>query len=207
MSAPAVLRDVFHAYRDRAEEDDGFLFEDDQAPINRLDVLVYRPTSTVDLTSFATIGMAAQQMPAKPRPGGAARAEQLSGGGARAELRLRRRGSLSRPEEHAIAVQLANLAIHPFLAGSRLSWGHMIGFGGDFPTFPGCPSVLLAGPLSDDDPDYVQTGDGPVRLINVVPITDAERDRGRELPPVDFARSLRESVDIFAERPDAISRG
>ncbi|MGA5298943.1 suppressor of fused domain protein [Nucisporomicrobium flavum] len=196
MSAPAVLRDVFHAYRDRAEEDDGYLFTDDEAPINRLDVLVYRPTSTVDMTSFATIGMAAQQMPARPRPGG----------GARAELRLRRRGSLSRPEEHAIAVQLANLAIHPFLAGSQLSWGHMIGFGGDFPTFPGCPSVLLAGPLSDDDPDCVQTGDGPVRLINVVPITDAERDRGRELPPADFARSLRESVDIFAERPDPITR-
>jgi Suppressor of fused protein (SUFU) len=192
MAAPPVLRDIFNAYRThRGEEDDGFLFEDEQAPISRLDVLVYRPTPPADMTSFATIGMAAKEMPAMPG----------SGGGGRAELQLRRRGQLTRPDEHAIAVRLANLAIHPFITGTQLNWGHMIGFGEDFPTFPGCRAVFLAGPLSAEGLDYVRTSAGAVRVINVVPITDAERDRGRTLPPVDFAQSLLEHVDIFAERP------
>ena len=34
-----------------------------------------------------------------------------------------------------------------------------------------------------------------------VPITEAERERGRSLPPLDFARALLEQVDIFTERP------
>ncbi|MEV5767456.1 suppressor of fused domain protein [Micromonospora sp. NPDC052213] len=192
MAAPPILRDIFNAYREqRGEEDDGVLFEDEQAPISRLDVLVYRPTGAADMTSFATIGMAAKEMPAAPG----------SGRGGRAELHLGRRGPLTRPEEHAIAVRLANLAIHPFITGMQLSWGHMIGFREDFPTFPGCRSVFLAGPLSAEGQDYVHTSAGAVRVINVVPITDAERERGRALTPVDFAHSLLEHADIFAERP------
>ncbi|MFC6018101.1 suppressor of fused domain protein [Plantactinospora solaniradicis] len=192
MAAPPVLRDVFNAYRaQHGEEDDGVLFEDEQAPISRLDVLVYRPTPAVDMTSFATIGMAEKEMPVRPGPGG----------GGRGELHFRRRGPLARLDEHAIAVRLANLAIHPFVTGQQLNWGHMISFGEDFPTFPGCRAVFLAGPLSADGLDYVHTSVGAVRVINVVPITDAERERGRTLPPVDFAQSLLEHVDIFAERP------
>ncbi|MFD0783036.1 suppressor of fused domain protein [Micromonospora azadirachtae] len=192
MAAPPVLRDIFNAYRARlGDEDDGILFEDEQSPINRLDVLVYRPTSAVDMTSFATIGMAAEEMTRAPGPGG----------GGRTELHLRRRGPLTRIEEHAVAVQLANLALHPFITGAQLNWGHMIGFHEDFPTFPGCRAVFLAGPLSGDDTDYIHTSVGAVRIVNVVPITNAERERGRMLPPVDFARSLMEHADIFTGRP------
>lgn len=167
------------------------LFEDEQAPISRLDVLVYRPTSTTDMTSFASIGMAEKEMPVAPGPGG----------GGRAELYFRRRGPLPRSDEYAIAVRLANLAIHPFVTGQQLNWGHIIGFGDDFPTFPGCRAVFLAGPLSAGGLDYVRTSGGAVRVINVVPITEAERERGRSLPPLDFARALLEQVDIFTERP------
>lgn len=192
MAAPPLLRDIFNAYRARqGEEDDGFLFEDEHAPISRLEVLVYRPTPTADLTSFATIGMAVNEMPVTPGPGG----------GGRAELHFRRRGQLPRSGEHAIALRMANLAIHPFLTGTQLNWGHMIGFDEDFPTFPGCRSVFLAGPLSAESLDYVRTSAGAVRVINVVPITDGERERGRALPPVEFAQSLLEHVDILAERP------
>ncbi|MFK3979660.1 suppressor of fused domain protein [Micromonospora sp. NPDC050397] len=167
------------------------MFEDEQAPISRLDVLVYRPTSTPGMTSFATVGMAGQEMPVAPGPGG----------GGRAELHFRRRGSLARLDEHAIAVRLANLAIHPFVTGQQLNWGHMISFGDDFPTFPGCRTVFLTGPLSSAGLDYVHTSVGAVRVINVVPITNAERERGRTLPPVAFAQSLLAHADIFGERP------
>ncbi|GIF41553.1 suppressor of fused domain protein [Actinoplanes xinjiangensis] len=186
MPAPAILRDVFLTYRDRdGEEDEGFLFEDPYGPLPRLDVFVYR---SVDLTTFATIGMAAQPMPSAPGPGG----------GGRAELRLARRGRLQRAEEHAVAVRLANLAVHPFLTGDQLNWGHMIGLGEEFPAFPGRRSVFLSGPLTPEALDYVRTGEGPVRILNVVPITDAERERGRLMPPLAFAESLLTQRDLWS---------
>ncbi|MDI6105663.1 suppressor of fused domain protein [Actinoplanes sp. NEAU-A12] len=185
MPAPAVLREVFLAYRARrGEEDDGFLFEDAGGPLTRLDVLVYR---SAELTTFATIGMAAREMPATPGPGG----------GGRAELHYVRRARLTRAEEHAIAVRLANLAIHPFLTGTPVDWGHMVGLGDDFPVLPGCRAVFLAGPLSPDAVDYVHTREGPVRILNVVPITDAERDLGRGMSPLDFARYLLDKRDLY----------
>ncbi len=192
MSAPAVLRDVFHSHRAAwGEEDDGYVFEDGRSPLGRLDVLVYRPAGGDGLTSFATIGMAARQMPAAPGPGG----------GGRAELQFSRRGRLAREDEYAVAAALADIAVHPFVTGQQLNWGHMIGLGRDFPTFAGCRAVFLAGPLRDADRDYIATTDGAVRLVNVVPITEAERALGRTLPPIAFAERLQAQVDVFAERP------
>lgn len=187
VAAPAVLRDVFLAHqRHRGEEDGGFLFEDPAGPLPRIDVLVYRPKSRSGLTTFATIGMAARPMPA---------------GGGRAELQFSRRGALSERAENEIARQLANLVVHPFRAGTALDWGHLIGLGQDFPTFPGCHAVFLSGPLSENAPDYLQTVEGPVRVLNVIPITDPERDLGRILPPLEFAQALLQRVDILTERP------
>ena len=185
MPAPAVLREVFHAYRAyRGEEDDGFFFEDPTGPLTRLDVLVHRGA---EVTTFATVGMAAREMPASPGPGR----------GGRAELHLVRRGRLARTDEHGIAVRLANLAVHPFRTGTQLNWGHMIGVGDDFPAFPACRSVFLAGPLSPDALDYVRTSEGAVRILNVVPITDSERDLGRAMPPLEFARYLLDKRDLY----------
>ena len=107
--------------------------------------------------------MAAQPMPASPGPGG----------GGRAELRLARRARMQRAEEHAIAVRPANLAVHPFLTGDQLNWGHMIGLADEFPAFPGRRSVFLSGPLSPEALDYVRTTEGAVRILNVVPIAAA----------------------------------
>jgi hypothetical protein len=188
------LRDVFNEYRaQRGEEDDGISFADDQAPLSRLDVFIYRPTDANGLTSFATIGMAAAEMPVGPGPGD----------GGRAELHLRRRGQLAHADEQAIALQLANLATHPFITGTQLNWGHLIGVGDDFPTFPGCRGVFLSGPLSKGEAGYVQTSAGAVRVINVVPITDDERDLARALPPLEFVRALRAQVDVFAGRTES----
>jgi hypothetical protein len=192
MVAAAVLRDVFQAHRaGLGEEDDGFLFENGPAPVSRLDVLVYRPADGLDLTTFATIGMAVEEMPPGPGPGN----------GGRAELQLSRRGRLHPQDEGAVAGQLANLAIHPFVTGTQLSWGHMLGLGRDFPTFPGCSSVLFAGPLSSAGRDYLDTSAGPVRILNVLPITEAERDHARTMPPLEFVHQLMERADVFTGRP------
>lgn len=158
-------------------------------------MLVYRPTAKIGLTMFSTIGMSARPMPATPGQTG------QSGGSSRSELQFSRRGSLSERAENSIARQLANLAVHPFRAGTQLDWGHLIGLGQEFPTFPGCHSVFLSGPLAENARDYWQTCEGPVRILNVIPITDRERDLGRALAPLQFAQTLLERVDILAERP------
>ena len=83
------------------EEDDGYVFENGPAPIARLDVFAYRPTADLDMTTFTTVGMSAQPMPASPGPGA----------GGRAELHFARRGAVGGDDEYAIARQLANLAV------------------------------------------------------------------------------------------------
>lgn len=194
MSAPPVLRDVFRALRNTwGEEDHGYLFEHGPGPLSRLDVLVYRRTDASPMTSFATIGVAVEPMPATPGPGG----------GGRVELQFARRGRLDQGDEYAIAEQLANIAAYPWITGSQVNWGHTVPLGRDFPTFPGCPSVFLSGPLSPGGWDYIPTGDDDaVRILNVVPITDAERARARLLPPVEFAQELIARTDVYTERGD-----
>lgn len=191
MGAPPVLRDVFNTLRrEWGEEDDGFLFEDGPEPISRLDVLTYHPSDPDGMTRFATIGMSVEAMPASPGPGG----------GGRAELRFARRGQLDRPDEHAIAVQLANLAIYPWATGEQVNWGHMVGMNREFPTFPGCRAVFLSGPLTAGGEDYYDTVDGRVRIINVVPVTDDERAAARTMPPIPFIEGLMARVDIYTGR-------
>lgn len=194
MPAPPILRGVFHDLHTTWDpEDDGYLFENGPSPVGRLDVVVYRPTATVPMSSFATIGMAIEEMPAAP---GRSRCR-------RGELRFARRGSLDKEQEHAIARQLANIAIYPWLTGSGLDWGHMVGLDDDFPTFPGCRAVFLSGPYVPDGQDGVQIGDDFVRIMNVVPITEAEREQARAMRPGDFMYELMERVDIFSPRGDS----
>ena len=149
-----------------------------------------RHWSGTSATSFATVGMSAEPMPTSPGPGN----------GGRAELRLARGDALAPDDEYAIAVALANLAVHPWKTGAPINWGHIVGTGEEFPTFAGCTAVFLSGPLTPTGDDYIHTADGPVRIINVVPITDAERSHARTLPPATFINQLVDEVDIFAPR-------
>jgi hypothetical protein len=191
MTASRVVNDVRRAtLKARWKYDDIHVFTGGPPPITRIEVLIYRPAADLDMTSFATVGMSAEPMPTSPGPG--------SGG--RAELRLARGGALAPDDEYAIAVALANLAVHPWETGAQINWGHIVGTGGDFPTFPGC-AVFLSGPLTPTGDDYIHTTDGPARIINVIPITDGERSQARTLPPATFINQLIDEVDIFAPRP------
>jgi hypothetical protein len=187
MSAPAVLKEVFVSLRsDWGEEDDGFTFEDGPGPMGRIDVFVYRPTAEVDMTSFATIGMAAAHMPSAGR----------------AELRFACRGRFAPSGEAAVAAQLANLAAYPWTYETHLNWGHFVGMDRDFPGFPDCPAVFLSGPFTDNARSHIPTADGSnVRLLNVVPVTAAERLRGKGMVATEFIRELMSTVDIFSARP------
>ncbi|HZM78378.1 MAG TPA: suppressor of fused domain protein [Candidatus Limnocylindrales bacterium] len=186
MSAPAILQEIFKSYRTAwGQEDDGYVFDNGPDPLERIDVLVYRPTATLHMTTLATIGMAAAEMP----PGG------------RAELRFARAGRLSPDDESAIAIQLANLAISPWTAQTSIGWGRIIGLDREFPTFPGCQAVFLSGPFTAEGRDYIDTAEGKVRVINIVPITEAERAQAKTMPPIDFLQALMAQVNIFTARP------
>ncbi|MEU4342408.1 suppressor of fused domain protein [Nocardia sp. NPDC023852] len=197
MPAPPILRGVFQDLQTNwGPEDDGYLFDKGPSPVDRLDVVVYRPTDAIEMTSFATVGMAIEEMPA---PSGKTR-------GLRAELRFARRGAVDKEQEHAIARQLANVAIYPWLTGGGLDWGHMIRLDDDFPTFPGCRAVFLSGPFLPDGQDCVRIGDDVVRIVNVVPITEAERERAGTMRSGDFLYDLLDSTDIFSARTDSGAR-
>lgn len=183
MAAPSVLRDVFHALRSRmGEEDDGIVYE---RPGERVDVFVYRPKPSTPMTRFATIGMAARPQPRS---------------GARVELQLTRRGALSSDAERAITLQLANLASHPWAMNSDFDWGHVLGLNRPFPTFGASSAVFLAGPFTNDGWGWIDTGEGKVKIINVVPMTEGERERARSMNPIAFLQELMANVDIFADR-------
>jgi hypothetical protein len=170
----------------RGDADASITFDDGPGPIARLDVFLYRPTDPAGLTTFVTVGMSTAPMPT---------ADGTDGG--RAELWLSRAGSLDPEAEQQIAVQLANLAVYPWKTGRAVSWAQIVGFEDDFPSFPGCRSVFLAGPLEPATPDWFDTCEGTVRIITVVPITDAERAAAAKVPPMTFAGDLMQSRNVF----------
>jgi len=187
MSAPPVLRDVFRTLMERrGDASASITFDDGPGPIARLDVFVYRPADPAGLTTFVTVGMSTAPMPS---PDGQE--------GGRAELWLSRAGALAEEDEQQIAMQLANLAVYPWKTGRAVSWAQIVGFEQDFPTFPGCPAVFLAGPLLADTPDWLDTCEGTVRVITVVPITEQERATAATMPPMTFAGHLLEARNVF----------
>lgn len=187
MGAPPILGAVWRERNARwGPEDDAYTYEGGSSALDRVDVFVYRADVKTAMTTFATIGMAAREMP----------------GGGRAELHFTVRGPVSRDVEGATATQLANLASYPWNPGAGgLGWGHMVSLPKDFPGFPGCPAVLLSGPLTPDGWDWIDTGAERVRVLNVVPITEDERALGREYPHEVFLAELKARTDVFAPRP------
>lgn len=193
MPAPAVLRDIFHALLDRrGDADNSIVFDNGPDPIDRLDVFVYRAADPGGLTTFVTVGMATAPMP-----------PAADGSSGRAELWLSRAGTVSPEDEHRIALQLANLAVYPWHTGRPIGWGELVGVGHAFPTFEACDAVFLAGPLLSDTPDWLDTCEGPVRVVTVVPITDEERATARASRPMDFITGLMEARNVFAAPPTA----
>lgn len=187
MPAPTILRDVFHALRaELGEEDTGITFDNGPLPLDRIDVMVYGAAAPLTTTVFATVGMSVEPM--APRDGRA---------GGRAELRLLRQGAVEPRDQGLIARQLANLATYPWTVGRPLGWGETVSFDDDVPTFPGCRSVFLAGPWGGRAGSIATTTDA-VRVINVVPISDAERTRALSAHPEAFFSDLLDARNIFA---------
>lgn len=184
MPAPAVLRDVFRALRaELGEEDTGYTYDGGPGPLSRVDVMVYAAADFAGRTTFATVGMAVEPMPAR---------------GGRAELRLFRRGPVDARDQEAISRQLANLVAYPWTTGRPLNWGEIVTMDQPMPTFPGCRRMFLAGPWIQGQLDHAVTAAGPVQIINVVPISEAERATALASDPVRFFGDLLDTRDVLA---------
>jgi Suppressor of fused protein (SUFU) len=189
--APTVLSDVYRSLQaELGEEDAGYTFENGPCPLEHLDVMVHRETATDDLV-FATIGMSVAAMPAWDSH--------------RAELRLYRRSPLAPREQELLAIPLANLAGCPWNVGQPLGWGEVVSSGEEIPAFGGCRSVFLAGPWRNGQPGHLETSAGAVRVINVVPITEAERAKARATQPTTFFNDLLDARDILQPPVDDLA--
>lgn len=169
------------------EEDTGYTFDGGSGVFGRVDVMVYAGREEAGVTSFATIGMAVELMPAPD-----ARA------GGRAELRLHRRGAVGEREREQIAVLLANLTSYPWTVGRALGWGELVSFPSDIPTFPGCRRAFLAGPWIQGQLGSIQTSAGAVRILNVIPVSEAERELALAVRPELFFNDLLDTRDVLA---------
>jgi hypothetical protein len=123
--------------------------------------MIWRPNDSIDIGTFSTIGMAARPMVDADY---------------RAELHFSvRRKSFTEAEEHQIALFLANLATYPFHYGTRLNWWHSLRDPGSIPLYSVGMSVLFHPRFVKDGWDTITHDQQKVRLLNVVPITQEER--------------------------------
>lgn len=186
---------VHEAFEERWGPSDGVVVFDAVAdrispapPVPRLDVFKWRADDDTDVASFITCGMASRPMPGDV--------------GARAELHFGVRARLSPEEEHAVARLLANLACYAWAdAQSALGFWHTLPVGVAIPRFPHCSSILLHPRMTDEGIDHVQSEDGGVDVLLVLPITSDEhelvRSKGADAL---LQRWDKEDVDVFVDR-------
>jgi len=122
----------------------------------------------------------------------------------RAELCFRKLGEVVPEELPAFVRFLANLAVHPFVHQTCFDWGHTLKLASNPPGFPNCRAVLFHSALPGDGADTLSTAEGPLRLMNLVPLTPDEvaiqRTQGT---PALVSHFDRHRVDVFRPRRES----
>lgn len=154
--------------------------------LEQLQILQWNPDETAATARFVTVGMSARS---------------LLGVNYRAELCYRKRGKVSAEEVPQIVRFLANLAVHPFVHQTCFDWGHALKLQTHPPGFPGCEGILFHSALPGDVTDLLPTSNGPVRILNIIPLTAEEiflqRTKGT---PALIAHFDRHRVDVLSPR-------
>lgn len=184
MTATKILTEIYHSYIGHfGEPDSSICFENDQTKKGfpeRVDVFIWDADEEVDITTFATIGMADQPMSNESR----------------CELHFSIRQELSDSEKHEVATFLANVAMYPFYNETYLDWWHKLNNPGEIPIYKTAQALLLHPAFIEDGYDTIETSEGYVKIINLVPITQQEQ----ELKDIDLILTRLESFDIFKPR-------
>ncbi len=157
-----------------------------QPQLERLCILYWPAEEEHGLSRFATAGMSSRSM---------------LGAMHRAELCYRKRGPVP-PDELSQAVRfLANLAVHPFVHHTAFDWGHSLKLQSSPPGFPGSDAVLFHSALPGDPADTLPTANGPLRILNLIPLTAEEvgLQRAKGTPAL-VAHFDRRRIDVFRPR-------
>ncbi len=154
--------------------------------LEKLQILQWNPDNKSAIARFVTVGMSSRPM---------------LGVNYRAELCYRKRGPVSPEEIPQVVRFLANLAIHPFVHQTCFDWGHALKLQSPPPGFPGSEGILFHSALPGDAADVLPTVSGPVRILNLIPLTLEEillhRSKGT---PALIAHFDRHRVDVLSPR-------
>jgi hypothetical protein len=193
---PEVTKTVYGDFIERFGEPDLALMYDESSakaarPLHLESVMVmaWRPTGDLDMTTFATVGMSARDVP---------------GANHRLELVFSIAARLDEATERRATRFLANMAQYPWDHERALDWWHILRNPGPIPGFPGCSAILFHPKFVESGCDHVHFGEMAVHLLNVVPITELERQRAVEDHPQRLMEKLRDDgVDVFRDRTDS----
>lgn len=187
MGAAPIVRQVYGEHTEHfGEPDRSIVYEDHDAPHGRparIEIFVWQASADVDVTTFATIGMAASPM---------------AGADHRAELHFSIRCRPDAATVGATSKFLANLAIHPFLTATSFDWWHRLRDPGRIPLFSRATAVLFHSKFVATGWDTIKLDDVLVKILNVVPITPDEYQM-RPLSQL-LDHWTKAGIDLFAPR-------
>lgn len=193
MTADSAIQTAAKTFRDWwGEPGEIFQFDASQVKTGRqpqlehLQILYWPAKDSSSLSHFATVGMSARSM---------------MGALHRAELIYRRRGQIDLMELPRFIKFLANLAVHPFVHQTSFDWGHSLKLPQGPPGFPNCEAVLFHSALPGDLTDTLPTAEGPLRLLNLIPLTANEitLQRANGTPAL-VSHLDRQRIDVFTPR-------
>jgi hypothetical protein len=187
MAASPLIRQVYREHLERfGEPDDAVIYQDSEETYgrpNRIEIVAWRRSAEVDVTTFSTIGMAAVAMP---------------GASHRAELHFTIRRDIDHAAANDIAQFLAKLSVHPFLNDTFFDWWHKLRYPGQIPLFRGATAVLFHPRFVKSGWDMIKFNGVLVKILNVVPITADEYGIDHVSELIDHWRRI--DIDLFAPR-------
>ncbi len=194
MSASPIVRKMYHQTLERFGEPDGSIAFYDPPPPNdswpqRIDVLYWKDTEDLDITTFSTIGMCDRPM---------RHAEH------RCELHFSIRGRAETINMQKVSAFCANLAVYPFAHETFFDWAQLIKAPGDIPCFPSCRYLMLHPAFVKDGWDQVVIDGTKILIMNLVPLNESEvQYRAKHGPFSIFDYIVERQLDIFSDRPDS----
>jgi|GEM_PF-1922607 hypothetical protein len=186
-----ISRAVHRAALERfGEADQSFIFDARTArvappPHGHLEVLIWRPTDELEMTTLLTIGMSARPVPDVQH---------------RLELLFSVGRALTAEEERACARFLANMAGYPWDHRRALDFWHRLAAPGPIPCFPHCQKILFHPRLVAEGWDTVEHEGVEVRLLHPIPVTTEESALAADSVTALLRYFHRENIDLFLDR-------
>lgn len=192
MGASEIIRHVYKDTLDHFGEPDGSIrFCDPPPPPNsgwpeRIDVFYWYDTDDLDITTFATIGMADKPM---------------VGCQHRCELHFSLRKPAKAIDLNKVCDFCANIALYPFMNHTFFNWCQTLYNPGPIPYFPNCTALYFYPAFVEDGWDTIEFNETTIRIINLVPITSHEVKYKKQHNPFFLLDYFHDNnIDLFQDR-------